>query len=146
MTLNFGTFTTDKRDDMLEKNTHNPKRLRRYHVKVLGNAVLEKNGVEESFLSNTVNISLSGALIETGHEMPLGSLLRYCFKIPGVSRTFNILAEVVRCEEQGLGALQGQDMAQQQSSREKHHLQLYGIRFLDLSEQDRADIACYLFQ
>ena len=130
---------------MLE-NSHNPRRLRRYQVKVLGNAVLEKDGAEESFLSNTINISLSGALIETGHELPLGSILRYCFKIPGVSRTFNILAEVVRCENSGTpGVLEGQDPARQ-SNREKHHLQLYGIRFLDLSEEDRADIACYLFQ
>ena len=145
MALNSCAQRTDKREDMLE-NTNNSRRLRRYHVKVLGNATLEKDGQTETFLSNTVNISLSGALIETGHELPLGALLRYCFKVPGVSRTFNILAEVVRREEPGAaGALQGQDVAQQ-SSREKHHLQLYGIRFLDLSEQDRADIACYLFQ
>ncbi len=133
-------------EDMLE-NAHSPKRLRRYHVKVLGNAVLEKDGIEETFLSNTLNISLSGALIETSHAMPVGSLLRYCFKIPGVARTFNVLAEVVRCEDDCAGGPQGQDNARQGSSaREKHHLQLYGIRFLDLSEQDRSDIACYLFQ
>jgi len=128
-------------DEMLTDN-HDPKRLKRYHVKVLGNAVLEKDGLEESFLSNTLNISLSGALIETGHLMPMGALLRYCFKVPGVPKTFNILAEVVRSEDTAMAS----DKSAQESRARRAAPRLYGIRFIDLSEQDRADIACYLFQ
>jgi len=124
------------------KDNYSPKRLKRYRVKVLGNAVVEKDGLEESFLSNTLNISLSGALIETGHPMPKGSLLRYCFKVPGVEKTFNILAEVVRSDETG----PSEDLGRNKSIRERVMPRLYGIRFLDLSEKDRADIACYLFQ
>ncbi len=128
-------------EDMLE-DSHDPKRLKRYHVKVLGNAVLEKDGMEESFLSNTLNISLSGALIETGHIMPMGALLKYCFKIPGVTKTFNILAEVVRSEDSGPPRANDP----RQNRPERATPRLYGIRFLDLTEKDRADIACYLFQ
>ena len=127
----------------MREDARNPRRLKRYNVKVLGNAVLERDGVEESFLSNTRNISLSGALIETSHVMPLGSLLRYCFKIPGVGRTFSILAEVVRTEGAGATA---RGEAGRGAGRDKHLLHLYGIRFLDLSEEDRADLTCYLFQ
>jgi len=109
----------------MHEDAHNPGRLRRYHVKVLGNAVLEKDGNEETFLSNTINISLSGALIETGHAMPLGALLRYCFKVPGVGRTFNILAEVVRSEDSGAGGeagSAGQEIKRQNNMRVQHHL------------------------
>jgi len=119
-------------------NSHDPKRLKRYHVKVLGNAVLEKDGLEESFLSNTLNISLSGALIETSHLMPMGALLRYRFKVPGVSKTFNILAEVVRNENRTLST--------RQNRADRAAPRIYGIRFIDLTDKDRADIACYLFQ
>jgi len=48
MTLNFVTLTTDMRDDMLE-NTHNPKRLRRYHVKVLGMRSSKKTALRSAF-------------------------------------------------------------------------------------------------
>jgi len=119
-------------------NSHDPKRLKRYHVKVLGNAVLEKDGLEESFLSNTLNISLSGALIETSHLMPMGALLRYRFKVPGVSKTFNLLAEVVRSENETLST--------RQNRADRAAPRIYGIRFIDLTDKDRADIACYLFQ
>jgi hypothetical protein len=119
-------------------NTHDPKRLKRYHVKVLGNAVLEKDGIEESFLSNTLNISLSGALIETSHIMPMGAVLRYRFKVPGISKTFNLLAEVVRSENE--------TKTTRQNLSERATPRIYGIRFIDLTEKDRADIACYLFQ
>ncbi len=128
-------------EEMLKDN-HEPKRLQRHHLKVLGNAVLEKDGMEESFLSNTLNISLSGALIETGHIMPMGSLLRYCFKVPGVAKTFNLLAEVVRSEDSGMAVKNNA----QHNRREGATPRLYGIRFLDLTDKDRADIACYLFQ
>jgi len=119
-------------------NSHDPKRLKRYHVKVLGNAVLEKGGIEESFLSNTLNISLSGALIETSHLMPMGSLLRYRFKVPGVAKTFDLLAEVVRSENETLST--------RQNRADRATPRIYGIRFIDLTDKDRADIACYLFQ
>ncbi|MFQ5354281.1 MAG: PilZ domain-containing protein, partial [Thermodesulfobacteriota bacterium] len=137
--------------DMIDKMIEHgdgPKRLKRYHVKVLGNAVLEKEGVEESFLSNTLNISLSGALIETGHLIPLGSLLHYNFHVPGVHKTFNLLAEVVRREgpdsEEG-GGCHGHKKAHKNSGQQRAMLQRYGIRFLDLTENDRAEIASYLF-
>jgi len=119
-------------------NNHDPKRLKRYHVKVLGNAVLEKGGLEESFLSNALNISLSGALIETSHLMPMGALLRYRFKVPGVSKTFNLLAEVVRSENG--------TKTTRQNRADRAAPRIYGIRFIDLTDKDRADIACYLFQ
>ncbi len=130
------------KDEMI-KNGNGPQRLKRYHVKVLGNAVLEKEGVEETFLSNTLNISLSGALIETSHPMPLGSLLRYNFHVPGVKKTFNLLAEVVRRDGPEPEAEKG---GQNASGQQRALLQLYGIRFLDLTDEDRAEIAGYLFQ
>jgi len=134
------------KDDMIDKS-NSPKRLQRYQVKVLGNAVLEKKGVEESFFSNTLNISLSGALIETSHLMPLGSLLRYCFHFPGVDKTFKLLAEVVRHDGQETDGNDGsvKKPPLQNPSLHRAALQLYGIKFLDLTEQDRAEIACYLF-
>ncbi len=131
---------------------NSPTRLKRYHVKVLGNAVLEKEGMDESFLSNTLNISLSGALIETGHLMPVGSLLRYNFHVPGVKKTFNLLAEVVRRdgpdpeERVSGGDVGGSQVAPKASGQQRALLQRYGIRFLDLTENERAEIARYLFQ
>ncbi len=143
--LNFYEIGADMKDDMIENN-HSPKRLKRYQVKVLGNAVLEKEGMEESFLSNTLNISLSGALIETSRLMPMGSLLRYCFHFPGVDKTFKLLAEVVRHDGQETAEeREGENPHGQKKPLQRTELQLYGIKFLDLTEQDRAEIACYLF-
>lgn len=127
-----------------------PKRLKRYQVKVLGNAVLEKEGQEETFLTNTLNISLSGALIETSRPIPLGSLLHYNFHVPGVKKTFNLLAEVVRHDgpepEGEKGGCHGRKKAPKPTGQQRALMQLYGIRFLDLTDKDRSEIACYLFQ
>lgn len=131
----------------MEKRFNSDSRAERYDLRILGRIVLENPGRgEEKFLGNTVNISLSGALVETGREFPVGSLMKYSFNIPGVDKTFNLTAEVVRkAAYSDIGVERGVAEAGEKGL-ERQHLNLYGIRFLDMNGEERSAIAGYLFK
>lgn len=119
-------------------------RAERLELQILGKLTLEKGaGPGESFLCNTLNISTSGALVETGSMIPIGSLLKYSVSFPGFDRHFDIMGEVVRGERKGLTA-RG-DRAQTGES-ESRKLIRYGIMFLDLREEDRKAIEGFFIQ
>src|SRR3972149_1561667 len=104
-------------------------RAERLELQILGKLTLEKSaGAGESFLCNTLNISTSGALVETGSMIPIGSLLKYSVSFPGFDRNFDIMGEVVRGERKGIMARR--DRAQPGGS-EARKLIRYGIMFLD---------------
>lgn len=116
----------------MKKNFKTLSRADRYDLKVLGKISLEKDdGKGESYICNTINISLSGALVETGSQIPLGSLLKYSFSIPGFQIPVNIIGEVVR----GDGNVQGS--LPDKTDKSRRSLNRYGIIFLDLSEEDK---------
>lgn len=116
---------------MMKKNFKTLSRADRYDLKVLGKISLEKDdGKGESYICNTINISLSGALVETGSQIPVGSLLKYSFSIPGFQIPVNIIGEVVR----GDGNVHG---LPDKSDKSRRALNRYGIIFLDLSEEDK---------
>ncbi len=131
----------------MEKKLDTNSRAERYDLRILGSIVLENPGMdEEKFLGNTVNISLSGALVETGREFPMGSLLKYRFKIPGVEKTFDFTAEVVRKAAYNDSGVERGMAESDANGPERQHLNLYGIRFLDMEVEDRSAIAGYLFK
>ncbi|MCC6502044.1 MAG: PilZ domain-containing protein [Deltaproteobacteria bacterium] len=114
-------------------------RAERVELQILGKLTIEKSaGPSESFLCNTLNISTSGALIETGSMISIGSLLRYSVSFPGFDRTFDITGEVVRGERK--------EKAASDSDSEPRKLIRYGIMFLDLSEDDRKAIESFFLQ
>lgn len=117
-------------------------RAERLDTQILGRLSLEKgSGPAETFLCNTINISTSGALVETGSMIPVGSLIRYTVSLPGSDRAFEITGEVVRGErrpQQPPGARQ-----LQAADSEPRKLIRYGIMFLDLKEEDRRAIDVY---
>ncbi len=136
----------------MEKIFKNLSRDERRELQILGKITLDTpNGAdlggEEPFLCNMVNMSLSGALVETGTKMPLGSLLKYSFRIPGVSDTVSVLAEVVRRNGPG-EKWQEERLRDGGTGRtgpyQRDGLTVYGIRFLDLKEKDRSTIRGYL--
>jgi hypothetical protein len=115
-----------------------PSRTARYVLKLLGRLTLEKAGRGgESCLCNTVNISLSGVLVETSSIIPVGSLLRYSFRIPVTDTSVDVTGEVVRGEGQ-----RSQAKGPATGGREAAlaGLNRYGIRFLDLRDEDRRAI------
>lgn len=114
-------------------------RADRYNLQILGRISFEKDdGEEESYICNTINISLSGALVETGSLIPLGSLLKYQFCMPGFTIPVNIIGEIVRGERDNHLA------ATQVSKHQK--LNRYGIIFLDMNEEDKMAMETYLMQ
>lgn len=120
-------------------------RAERLELQILGKLTLEKSaGPGESFLCNTLNISTSGALVETGSMIPIGSLLKYSVSFPGFDRSFDIIGEVVRGERKGI--LARSDRAQQGAGEEARKLIRYGIMFLDLKEEDRKAIEGFFIQ
>ena len=138
-------------DMHMEKRIRNLSREdRRYEQQIIGKISLNITGnitgdikggagagSEDPFLCNMVNMSLSGALVETGTALAVGSLLKYSFRIPGASNTVNVLAEVVR--------LDGTETVKKTAEgRKQERLQVYGIRFLDLNDMDRSSIQGYL--
>lgn len=127
-------------------------RAERYELQILGKITLDTTsdadlGGGEPFLCNMVNMSLSGALVETGTNMALGTLLKYSFRIPGVDNTVSVLAEVVRRngpEENAREEVPWEGGTERSGPPKRDRLTIYGIRFLDLKEQDRSTIKGYL--
>lgn len=119
-------------------------RAERLELQILGKLTLEKSaGPGESFLCNTLNISISGALVETGSMIPVGSLLKYSVSLPGFDRSFDIMGEVVRGERKAAPAGSQSQAADEAKSRK---LIRYGIMFLDLGEEDRKAIEGFFIQ
>ncbi len=115
----------------MKKNFKTLARADRYDLKVLGKISLEKDdGKGESYICNTINISLSGALVETGSQIPVGSLLKYSFSIPGFQIPVNIIGEVVRGDSAA-------NLLPEKTDKSRRSLNRYGIIFLDLSEEDK---------
>lgn len=134
--------------------THRFKRLSRadrYDVQILGNISLEKDGEkQESYICNTLNVSLSGALVETSSRIPVGSLLKYTFRMPGFSVPVNVIGEIVRGvrdappadNEKPKG--RGRKKKTPEAVAAPKKLNRYGIIFLDMSEQDKLALEIYL--
>ena len=96
--------------------------------------ILARIGVEglrgmaaESFISNTVNISVHGVLIETSHSLTIGEAVSFSLSIPGNSTLITVTGEVVR---RGEGKQSG--------------INYYGIKFLDVREEDKLAINSYI--
>ena len=114
-------------------------RAERLELQILGKLTIEKSvGPSESFLCNTLNISTSGALVETGSMISIGSLLRYSVSFPGFDRSFDIMGEVVRGERKERPAASAES--------EPRKLIRYGIMFLDLKDDDRKAIESFFVQ
>ncbi|MEK7774134.1 MAG: PilZ domain-containing protein [Deltaproteobacteria bacterium] len=117
-------------------------RASRHVLQILARLTIDRgNNNEESFFCNTVNISLSGAFVETGAAIPIGSLLKYAFCIPGIKTPLNITGEIVRSEGSPAMAQHGHSSGMQSAQR---RLNRYGIMFLDMKEEDRRVMEGYL--
>ena len=132
-------------------------RADRFDIQILGNITIEKDGdKQESYICNTLNVSLSGALVETSSQIPVGSLLKYTFCMPGFSVPVNVIGEVVRgvraqgavaappaekagAKTKGKGkggrkkTKKGDAEAAAAEAAEEKKLNRYGIIFLDMS-------------
>jgi len=135
--------------------THRFKRLSRadrYDIQILGNISLEKDGEkQESYICNTVNVSLSGALVETSSLIPVGSLLQYTFRMPGFSVPVNVIGEIVRGVRDQAPAesekpKKGRKKKQPDEEAAPKKINRYGIIFLDMNEQDKLALEIYLVQ
>ncbi|MFQ5736366.1 MAG: PilZ domain-containing protein [Thermodesulfobacteriota bacterium] len=137
-------------------------RADRYDIQILGNITLEQEGEkQESYICNTVNVSLSGALVETSSLIPVGSLLQYTFRMPGFSVPVNVIGEVVRgvkaapapaagekakAKAKGPKKTKKAGVQEPDSPAADKKLNRYGIIFLDLSEQDKLALEIFLVQ
>lgn len=81
----------------------------------------------ESFLGNTVNISMSGILIETSHTLSIGETVSCSFFAPGNSTPITAAGEVVR-----------------KADGRQPEMNYYGIRFIDIKEEDKLAIDNYI--
>ncbi|MBI3397971.1 MAG: response regulator [Deltaproteobacteria bacterium] len=96
--------------------------------------ILARIGVEgvkgvgsESFLGNTVNLSVSGVLIETRHAFTIGENVSCSFFLPGNSTPITATGEVVR-----------------QANGNQPGMNYYGVKFIDIMEEDRRAIESYI--
>ena len=136
-------------DIQMEKKIKSLSRADRHEQQIIGKISLDITGHitgeagpdnSKPFLCNMVNMSLSGALVETGTTLEVGSLMKYSFRIPEVDSTVNVIAEVVR-----LDGTDGDGMTKKAAvTGKRERLKVYGIRFLDLNDVDRSSIQGYL--
>lgn len=81
----------------------------------------------ESFLGNTLNISMSGVLIETSNSLTIGDAVSCSFFVPGNTTPITASGEVVRKTNSNQPGMNG-----------------YGIKFADLKEEDKRIIDSYI--
>lgn len=93
----------------------------RSEVKVMVRVQLTASTQHDSFFCNSVDISASGILLETGEVMEKGDIVTSSFFIPG-SGQIQVECEVMR-----------------KSARSASQFQ-YGIKFLNLSPEDKSAI------
>lgn len=120
-------------------------RAERQRVQVIGKLTVEKESGERSTcLCNTLNMSISGALVETGAMIQVGSVLHYTFSLPGLKNLIDITGEVMRREsrvrEAGSGG--GDDPSAHASAGEV--MTCYGIRFLEVRDSDKEALKDFL--
>lgn len=115
-------------------------RADRFELQILGRLKLEGSSAPaESCLCNTINISTTGALVETGFVVPLGALIKYSLTLPGTEKNLEITGEIVR------GEASGESLRRVRPGIESpRKLQRYGIMFLDLNDDDRKAIEDFL--
>lgn len=120
----------------------NLNRAERRDLKIIGeiNSTPQTGMATRPFLCNTLNMSLTGALVETSQLLSLGALLDYSFRLPGAGEQVKVLAEIVRSEP---AATVSRGAGAQQNLR-RQTLGLYGIRFLEIKESDVAAIKDFL--
>ena len=130
-----------KRGVQVEKRYKKLTRAERYDVQVLGRITLESSdGKGESYICNTLNVSLSGALVETGSLIPMGSLLKYSFCMPGFTIPVNVIGEVVRGEKDD------EDERKSKPRVKVQKMYRYGIIFLDMRDEDKKAMESYLIR
>jgi hypothetical protein len=122
----------------------NANRAERHDLKIIGeiNSTPQTGTATRPFLCNTLNMSLTGALVETSQLLSLGALLDYSFRLPGGEGRVKVLAEIVRSEP-AAPEPDGESAEARQQPR-RHTLGLYGIRFLEIKESDIKAIKNFL--
>lgn len=140
----------------MNEEIKDPSRARRRELKILGKITIDTHDADaetsavESYLCNVINMSLTGALVECGHTMSVGSLVSYAFRMPGAEATIKVLAEVVRRERGSARNLFDEEPRKEKDVKfaappaSVEALNLYGIRFLDLKDDVRSAIKNYL--
>ena len=115
-------------------------RADRFELQILGRLKLEGSSAPaESCLCNTINISTTGALVETGFVVSIGALIKDSFTLPGTEKNLEVTGEIVR------GDASGESLRRVRPGIESpRKLQRYGIMFLDLSDNDRKAIEEFL--
>lgn len=110
-------------------------RAQRHELQIPGRVIFEKSGGgSDAFICNTVNISASGALIETGHILPEGVQLNYSFNIPDHEDTLSITGEIIR----------GYSYTLSEGSAGHHNtLNRYGFKFIVMTREDRVALEGY---
>ena len=124
----------------------NLNRAERHDLKIIGeiNSTPQTGTATRPFLCNTLNMSLTGALVETSQLLPLGALLDYSFRLPGAGEQVKVLAEIVRSEPAATVTRAGGRGEVAQQNLRRQTLGLYGIRFLEIKESDVAAIKNFL--
>ncbi|MFQ5329383.1 MAG: response regulator [Thermodesulfobacteriota bacterium] len=82
-----------------------------------------------SFMGNTVNISSSGVLVECTHNLDVGDAVSCSFSLPGNTSTITSTGEVVRSKE---------------INHTQSRITRYGIRFLDIGEEEQNMIESFI--
>ncbi|MBE9527646.1 MAG: PilZ domain-containing protein [Proteobacteria bacterium] len=124
----------------------NLNRAERHDLKIIGeiNSTPQTGTATRPFLCNTLNMSLTGALLETSQLLPLGALLDYSFRLPGAGERVKVLAEIVRSEPAETKSKVPGEGAEVPQNMRRQTLGLYGIRFLEIKESDVAAIKSFL--
>jgi len=118
-------------------------RAERHRVQVIGRLIVEKGGGERgTCLCNTLNMSLSGALVEASSPIEVGSVLNYAFSLPGVKSLIEVTGEVIR---KG-GPISSAPGAGEETAGldPREPMTCYGIKFLDMKEVDRKALRRFL--
>lgn len=106
--------------DLLQKSAKFINLSTRTEPRVSVRLRLEGRLANDVFVGFTLNLSSGGFLLETNHKFLIGETSAFSLSLPESEKTINVAGKVVR-----------------KSVGTHHNLYFYGIRFVDLNNDDR---------
>lgn len=99
----------------------------RQSLRVLSRVEVKAQKGNKEFLSYAVNISSTGMLLESSDSISVGDLIKTALFLPGSFHAIKVEGTVVRKVENGAGKMPN-----------------YGVKFLNITEEDRGIIERYV--
>jgi len=128
----------------MHKSRKKPRAVR-CDSRVLSRLIVNRGGREQTCLCTTINLSTTGALVETSYKIADGTRLKYRFSVPGLNFTLHLNGRVARVKERAAVVnFKGKEVGAGTEPLRLTRLNHYGITFEDVKESELKMLERYI--